>query len=308
MIAGAGAICALILGWSREWIEESVILAASVLTAAVVIWSTYPRRTSLRRWAPGLTLGLVSVMLLAYPTAGSAAVTTPGPTGNQQQTWAPAGTGGWTRDFLENFDAPLNTNVWGRYNGRSAASTMSTWVPSNVYTCQGQLLINTINTNGVWTSGGVSSGPGAVRTQGQWLVRAKLDRTPGIGYVFLLYPAGGGWPPEIDIAEGTGGQTKTMSVLHYDSDNKQVKKYLPIDITQWHTYGVIMYGTNISFTVDGVVWFSFVNAGVPNVPMWFGMQTNAKPNDGVNWEWVTSATPNASKVAVDWVSHYSYSG
>lgn len=77
----------------------------------------------------------VSVMLLAYPTAGSAAVTTPGPTGNQQQTWAPAGTGGWTRDFLENFDAPLNTNVWGRYNGRSAASTMSTWVPSNVYTC-----------------------------------------------------------------------------------------------------------------------------------------------------------------------------
>lgn len=135
MIAGAGAICALILGWSLEWIEESVILAASVLTAAVVIWSTYPRRTSLRRWAPGLTLGLVSVMLLAYPTAGSAAVTTPGPTGNQQQTWAPAGTGGWTRDFLENFDAPLNTNVWGRYNGRSAASTMSTWVPSNVYTC-----------------------------------------------------------------------------------------------------------------------------------------------------------------------------
>ena len=235
-------------------------------------------------------------------------MTTPGPTGNQQQTWAPAGTGGWTRDFLENFDAPLNTNVWGRYQGRSAASTISTWGASNVYTRQGKLLINTINRNGVWTSGGVSSGVGAVRTQGQWLVRAKLDRASGIGYAFLLYPAGGGWPPEIDIAEGTAGQTKIMSVLHFDSANKQVKKDLHLDITQWHTYGVIMYGSNISFTVDGAVWFSFVNAGVPAVPMWFGMQTNAKPNDGVNWEWVTGATPNTSKIAVDWVSHYSYSG
>jgi len=308
VIAAAGAAGTLTLRSHQEWSGGTVALDAALAISVVLISSTYSRRISLRRWAPGLTLGLVSVMALAYPSTGSAAVTTPGPTGNQQQTWAPAGTGGWTRDFLENFDAPLNTNVWGRYRGRSSASTMSNWVPSNVYTSGGKLLINTINTNGVWTSGGVSSGVGAVRTQGQWLVRAKLDRAPGIGYVFLLYPAGGGWPPEIDIAEGTGGQTKTMSVLHYDSDNKQVKKYLPLDITQWHTYGVIMYGSTISFTVDGAVWFSFVNAGVPNVPMWFGMQTNAKPNDGVNWEWVTSATPKASKVAVDWVSHYSYSG
>lgn len=164
LISAAGAVGGL--GYYQEWSGGPILVAALLAIAATAIYMN-PHRISLRRWAPGLTLGLVSVMALAFPATGSAAVTTPGPTGNQLQTWAPAGTGGWTRDFLENFDAPLNTKVWGRYNGRSAASTMSNWVPSNVYTRQGQLLINTINTNGVWTSGGLSSGPGAVRTQGQ---------------------------------------------------------------------------------------------------------------------------------------------
>jgi len=125
----------------------------------------------------------------------------------------------------------------GALYGESSASRLSTWSRDNVYTQFGDLLINTINTNGVWTSGGLSSGRGDVRTQGQWLIGAKSDRAPGIGDVFLLDPSNGGWPPEVDIAEGSAGQPRMMSVLHYDANNKQVITYLTVDISQWHTHG-----------------------------------------------------------------------
>ena len=246
-----------------------------------------------------------AAVLLAAPTA---AATVPGPVPNSDRSWAPVGGAGWSRTFLDSFTGPIDTTVWGRYHGRSRSSTISSWARGNVTTTpytgsggRGHLLIRTINTNGTWTSGGLSSGRGVARTQGQWLVRAKIDRAPGIGYAFLLYPQGGGWPPEIDFAEGVAGDTPTiMATLHYGPDNRTVSKYLhDRDITQWHTYGVIINGDTIDYTIDGVVWSTLRHHGVPRVPMWLGIQTNVKPNDGINSEWVTTATPHESQIDID---------
>jgi len=62
----------------------------------------------------------------------------------------------------------------------------------------------------------------AVRAQGQWLISSKSDRAPGIGDVFLLDQSNVGWPPEVDIAEGSAGHPRMMSVPHHDANNKQV--------------------------------------------------------------------------------------
>jgi len=258
--------------------------------------------------------------LLAAPTAAATMPgpgPRPGPVPNSDRSWSPAGGAGWSRTFLDSFTGPIDTTVWGRYHGRSRSSTISNWARDNVATTpytgsggRGHLLIRTTNTNGTWTSGGLSSGRGVARTQGQWLVRAKIDRAPGIGYAFLLYPQGGGWPPEIDFAEGTAGDTPTiMATLHYGADNRTVSNYLhDRDITQWHTFGVIINGDTVDYTIDGIVWSTVRHHGVPRVPLWLGIQTNVKPNDGTNSEWLTTATPHESQIDIDWVAHYTYHG
>jgi len=258
-----------------------------------------------------LALVGAAVMLVSMnaPAASAKAVFFPEPVANSTLGWAPVGSNGWRRTYFENFSAPLKTSTWGRYDGKSKASSLSSWSRDNVFTSGGQMLINTVNNGGTWTSGGVSSGEGVIRTQGQWLVRAKLDKAPGIGFAFLLYPAGGGWPPEVDFAEGAMGGSRILSTLHYDSDNKRILKYLnDVDLSQWHTYGVIMYKDTLSYTIDGRIWFQLQSYGVPKVPMWMGLQTNAKPCDGVNLECVTAATPRTSSVHIDWAAHYTYVG
>lgn len=220
---------------------------------------------------------------------------------------APADIPGWHRDFVDNFDGPLNTAVWARYvGGARTGGSLSSYDINNVYTSSGQLVVRTHQTDGVWTSGGMSSGRGFNVAQGKWSLKARFDRAYGIGYVFVLYPQGGGWPPEIDIAEGTAGGPQVMSTLHWDPDNKRKSFFKTgIDMTQWHTYGVIMNGDAISYTVDGAVWSSFSSYGVPKIPMWFGVQAGAKDCAQSTNECTTSATILDSGIYVDWIAHWS---
>lgn len=318
-----GIIGGIIVGIDAANIAGDLTIAIAIAVAALVwvgavavLAGGRPLRVRRPRLGSGVLMMLVAAMAVVTPVAPAAAENTPGPVPNSNQSWAPPGSAGWTRTFLDSFTTPINTAIWGRYQGKSSSSTLSTWSPSNVYTQpytgsggEGHLLINTVNTDGVWTSGGLSSGRGVTRVQGQWLIRAKFDRAPGIGYVFLLYPQGGVWPPEVDFVEGSAGTTTVMATLHYDADNKTIsKKLYDFDITKWHTYGVIMYGDTLSYTIDGAVWYSIAHQAIPAIPMWIGMQANAKPNNGKNVEWVTSATPDSSKIDIDWVAHYSYSG
>ena len=222
---------------------------------------------------------------------------------------APGDLAGWTQDFVDDFNGSLNTSRWGRYESSAPSSSklLSEYDAANVYTSNGSMVLRTRNAGGGdWRSAGVSSAPGFSATAGKWAVRAKFDRGYGIWYSFLLYPKGGGWPPEVDIAEGTAGGPRVMSTFHWSTANLTDSRFnYGVDMTQWHTYGVVLSTGTLQFTIDGVVWATMNNSASPRIPMWLGIQAGAKACPGSTGECVSSTkTPTDSKIYIDWVSHW----
>jgi len=227
---------------------------------------------------------------------------------------APRNVPGYRADFVDDFKTPLNTAVWGRYEGGPAVGTTSIYRRDNALVHpdatggDGQLRLSTTQSDGGWSSAGLSTGRGFAAAQGKWAIKAKFDDAPGVGYAFLLYPRGGGWPPEIDIAEGsamTGAHI--MSTMHYGtvSDHRQIQRWLHgVDLTQWHTYGVVINGDVIEFTLDGRVWGKIEHAATPRVPMWLGLQAGVKDCARSTGECLSARTPVSSNISVDWVAHY----
>ncbi len=221
---------------------------------------------------------------------------------------APGNFKGWTQDFVDDFNGPLNTTRWGRYESANNQIGMhSEYDRTNVYTENGNMVLRTYNAGGDdWRAAGVSGNPGFAAAQGKWVVRARFERAPGLGYAFLLYPRGGGWPPEVDIAEGTAGGPRIMSTLHWSTANLTDSRFKTgVDMTKWHTYGVILSDDKVEFTLDGAVWTTINNTGSPRMPMWIGLQTGAKANvPGVTGEIVNSTTPQEARIYVDYVAHW----
>lgn len=258
-----------------------------------------------RRW---LAVALSAVVLGSLPATATSA---PQLEVDRYHPQAPRAVSGWRADFVEEFQGPLDVEVWGRYHGGPQVGTHSSYDRANAYVDQGVqvddgvLQLTTRKTDGSWTSAGLSSGRGFSATQGKWVIKAKFDRAPGVGYAFLLYPKGGGWPPEIDIAEGTMGGKHIMSTFHHGPNNTQEQRWLHgLDMTKWHTYGVIIDGDVIEFTVDGRTWGTVTHENTPRIPMWIGMQAGVKDCAQSTGECLSDATPMSSNISVDWIAHY----
>jgi beta-glucanase (GH16 family) len=134
-------------------------------------------------------------------------------------------------------------------------------------------------------------------TYGAYFVRSRVTG-PGPSQVELLWPTQG-WPPEIDFNE-TGGTTGGSSAtLHFDSNNDQDQRTVTMNMTQWHTWGVIWTPTSVTYTVDGHAWGSVhVAAEISDVPMTLDLTQQT---------WCTSnwACPTAPQsMEVDWVAEY----
>ena len=97
-----------------------------------------------------------------------------------------------------------------------------------------------------------------------------------------------------------------MSPLHWSPGNLMDSRFkYGIDMTQWHTYGVLLTNDKVEFTVDGTVWTTINNPGSPRIPMWIGFQTGAKAaTSTATGEVVNTSTPQDSRVYVDWVAHW----
>jgi hypothetical protein len=234
---------------------------------------------------------------------------------NAAAATTPPAFSGWTVDWADNFNTPLDQTKWARYGWGGQApgqGGMGVYQQANAFTSGGLLTLRTQYANGAWSSAGVSSGDFYSAAGGRWEVRAKFPVSKGIGYVFLLFPSDGSWPPEVDIAEGRAKGPQVMSTYHWGTNNNRDSQFLSnTTMSGWHTYGVIIGTSTITYTFDGKPWVTINNSNVTTKKLWIGFQCAAMDPNGSakQYETVDNGVPGpltqaVSDIQIDWVAHY----
>jgi hypothetical protein len=213
----------------------------------------------------------------------------------------PLGMRGYTRIYCDDFRGPALAHGWGKFHGQPSGDPGAMFLPSHVTQSGGLLSINTYRdaaNSGNWATGGVCQCAYA-QTYGAYFVRSQITGS-GDDNDELLWPAQHVWPPEVDFNETGATTSQTASYVHYNSDNQQIGHQLSVDLTKWHTWGVIWTPSSITFTIDGRVWSRVTDpSAVPTIPMTLDLQEQTYCYN--NW-----ACPTQSlSMRVDWVTEFS---
>jgi len=177
------------------------------------------------------------------------------------------------------------------------------FAPTHLTVSGGLLNINTFQDpayGGGWVTGGTCPCGIPGQTYGAYFVRSRMTG-PGPTNVALLWPDANVWPPEIDFNETYGSTTATSATVHWGAGNSQYPVRLSaIDMTRWHTWGVIWTPTSITYTVDGQVWATVSNssAQIPNIPMHLSLQSQTWCASG----WACPTAP--ASMQVNWIAEY----
>jgi outer membrane protein OmpA-like peptidoglycan-associated protein len=219
---------------------------------------------------------------------------------------APTSFPGYTETYEEDFTGTDVPTGWSTFGGTDTidADTGEQFAPSHDVVANGVLSLNTFMDPvfaNQWVTGGICRCQDS-NTYGAFLVRSR-QTGPGPTGVDLLWPTTNTWPPEIDFNETVGvtdGTTATVIWGDAGGQRQQSQASLNIDMTQWHTWGVVWSPTSILYTVDGNVWGEFdVPSEIPNVPMNLHLQTQT-------WCVYNYACPTGPQsTLVDWVAEYS---
>lgn len=212
----------------------------------------------------------------------------------------PGAFAGFTQSYVNDFSGSSLDSTWNIYTGSPGSDPGAQWGRAHVVVGNGLLQLNTWQDpayNNIWVAGGLCQ-CGVTHTYGAYFVRSRLTGNGPTG-VQLLWPTSG-WPPEIDFNETGGTTTGTSSTVHFGSANHQDQRTVKIDMTQWHTWGVIWTPTSITYTVDGNSWGSITTASeIPNQPMTLDLQQQTWCGSG----WACPTAPQSMQV--DWVAEYS---
>ena len=260
----------------------------------------YRRRRSVA-WT--VVLVVVSMLLLTIgPSSGVLIPPSPPPSGEPM----PGGDEKWNVTLADDFNGTEPDPArWTLYDGWSKSQPPSLWQPSQVREADGLLSVTGEWADGQWVTGGLSSAVAGSQLYGRWDIRFRIDPGDGDSYAILLYPKGGGWPPEIDIAEDAGGDRQsTTATLHYDPDNKQIHSSVSADFSKWQTIGVISDPGKLSYTLNGKVFGTVTGKAVPNVPMWLGLQVGKKSCVTEYGNCPLGDRFNPVTLQVDWIVRY----
>ena len=154
-------------------------------------------------------------------------------------------------------------------------------------------------------------------------IRARIRMTPSIGAktAVMWWPAGGGWPWEVDFAETFGGVSLTDywgGRQHVDqhwhadlNDDGAAKEQLnhtdDIDATRYHTYDLFVLPNRMWVEIDGVTTFETTDARwIPKGPGFFsigkaltGTRSGQHTKDGVYVDWVEIYRIGTPSVTLD---------
>jgi hypothetical protein len=211
---------------------------------------------------------------------------------------------GYQQSYVSDFGGSSLPDGWDVFTGNPGGDPGAQWARSHVTVSSGTLNLNTWKDpayGNEWVTGGLCQ-CGVAHTYGAYFVRSKVTG-PGPSQVELLWPQGNHWPPEIDFNESSGTVDQTTATLHFGATNRQDQRALNhVDLTQWHTWGVVWTPQSVTYTVDGRVWGSVHLASeISNVPMTLDLTQQT---------WCSSfwACPTAPQtMQVDWVAEYSAS-
>jgi beta-glucanase (GH16 family) len=157
-----------------------------------------------------------------------------------------------------------------------------------------------------YTSGLLNTWHSFSQQYGYFEISAKMPAGQGLWPAFWLLPKNGDWPPEIDVFEVLGHDTKTLvQTIHTEatgSHTYQANNFKTVDLSlDFHRYGVDWQKDYITFYFDGRETAQYATPADMHTPMY--MITNLT----VGGPW--SGNPDAStvfpaKLQVDYVHVY----
>jgi hypothetical protein len=213
---------------------------------------------------------------------------------------------GYVRTYVNDFDAAGLPAGWQAFTGVPGGDLKGQFASSHVVVGGGLLTLNTTRDpayNNEWVTGGVCQ-CGHVQRYGAYFVRSRVTG-PGPNEIQLLWPASNTWPPEIDFSETGRLTVRTTATVHYTSADRLDQATITIDMTRWHTWGVVWTPRSIKYVVDGRVWATVTRTlEVPSQPMTLHLQQQTSCAAGYNY-----ACPQRSQsMMVDWVAEYAPKG
>jgi len=252
-----------------------------------------------------VALGVTAAVVVFAATPGSitpVSVTTRQPLPSR----APSG---YQLVVAEKFTGTAIPSGWHPYQGQAGSDTGGWWDPSHVTVSNGALTLRTYRDpanagpRSPWVEGGIDLWPSGVLTDGEYLVRSRVTSATGVTQVMLLWPNSDNWPPEIDFNESNGTSESTATLIWATAAKRHLAQSpaLAIDLTQWHTWGVIVTPRTITYTVDGKTWATMANH--EQVPMHLALQQQVWAcGNSSGRACPSSSTPREVDMLIDWVA------
>lgn len=208
---------------------------------------------------------------------------------------------GFTLDYVTDF---LGTSIpagWNVFTGIPGGDPGGQFASSHVVVSGGLLHLNVWKDPSFqnrWVTGGLCQ-CGLTSTYRAYFVRSRITGG-GANQVELLWPESNIWPPEIDFNETLGSKLSTVATIHFGVTNRIDQRYLSIDMSTWHTWGIVWTKSHLIFTVDGREWASTTAAGeIPAVPMRLDLEQRTMCSVG------SQCPQKPVSMLVDWVAEYS---
>ncbi len=212
---------------------------------------------------------------------------------------SPQALAGYRQSYVTNFSGASLPPGWSAFSGTPSGMPGGQFSLAHVAVSGDLLNLNAWRDpafGDAWVTGGVCQCQVA-NTYGAYFVRSRMTGA-GPTQVDLLWPSVG-WPPEIDFNETYGGVNYSMATLHYTSQNLEIHQTVNVDMTKWHTWGVVWTPTSITYTLDGRAWATIQNPSIiPDVPMTLHIQQQASCAGAFACPTIAAATQ------VNWVAEY----
>lgn len=207
---------------------------------------------------------------------------------------------GYTQSYVTDFSSSNLPQGWSSFAGQPGGDAGAQWSSAHVTVGGGLLQLNTWQDpefGNEWVAGGICQ-CSVGNTYAAYFVRSRTTG-PGPTVVQLLWPEAHVWPPEIDFNETDGTTSRTSATVHWGASNSQSQRRVAIDMTAWHTWGVIWTPGSIIYTVDGEEWGSVkVASEIPNQAMTLDLTQQTWCSSGF------ACPTSPQSMQVDWVAEY----